>query len=115
MDLFEEKPFKERFLLKRLFKTFLNKGLPRVLLLNITNLMLKFFLRKQPVGRLRTDGLSFFIKIFYSATLFFLVTILITKRVAIVSTIPAGRVIQAFGTNPAKRNITNEIAATVIA
>ena len=44
---------------------------------------------------------------------FFFVIILITKRVATVSTIPRGRQIKIFRTNPEITNITKEMAATV--
>ena len=40
---------------------------------------------------------------------------LITNSVAIVSTIPRGRQMKMFCTNPEITNITKEIAATVIA
>jgi drug/metabolite transporter (DMT)-like permease len=46
---------------------------------------------------------------------FFLVISLITISVPIVRTTPTGRQIHALGTNPAKRNITKESAATVMA
>ena len=48
-------------------------------------------------------------------TFFFFVISLITKSVAMVRTIPTGKQMNMFLIQPAKRNITKEIAATVIA
>ena len=54
-------------------------------------------------------------KIIHFYAFFLFVMSFITKRVAIVITIPRGKHIQTFFTRPATINITKDIAATVIA